>query len=435
MPRTAAIAGLAAASLAAAQSTSPALFVSNNGNIEGSVTSFTIGTDGAPVLQDFVLTSDNSNDPGNNANAIDISPNGRYIAVGHAAGGTSNFRQVTILEVDSEANLSILGEFNAPATPLALKWVTNDLVALTQSSLDVNNRVLIFRFINNPTLPQFFQVGQAQAGAFTTSLAVNRDDLVVHAGNTQGGSGIFSYQVNPTTGDLTDIGFTSTGSTFALGIARSPNNTLLYAFGGISSGGNAIAALDINADNSTSFINASPFPSGGSSPKNGAFSDDGSVLFVGHGTDATVRSFLVDEESGEPAPTGNSFDIGLQGTLGEMTTLGDFLYVTDDSNAIDMVSGVQTFAFDDDGNFSPVGGRVDTLGVTPTGIVAWPGTTAPDCPGDANNTLTVDLDDLLIILGNFGDPGPLGDLDNSGTVDLPDLLEVLSNFGSVCANP
>jgi len=423
MPRTATLAALAAASIATAQSTSPALFVSNNGNIEGSVTSFTIGPDGAPVLQDFILTSDNSNDPGNNANAIDLSPNGRYIAVGHAAGGTSPTRQVTILEVDSEASLSIVGEFNAPATPLALKWVTNDLVALTQSSLDVNNRVLIFRFINNPTLPQFFQIDQAQAGAFTTSLAVNR------------GSGVFSFSVDPSTGDLTDLGFTSTGSTFALGITRSPNNTLLYAFGGISSGGNAIAALDINPDNSTSFIASSPFPSGGSSPKNGAFSDDGAVLFVGHGTDATVRSFLVDEESGEPAPTGNSFDIGLQGTLGEMTTLGDFLYVTDDSNAIDMVSGVQTFAFDDDGNFTPVGGRVDTLGVTPTGIVAWPGTATPDCPGDTNNTLTVDLDDLLIILANFGDPGPLGDLDNSGTVDLPDLLEVLSNFGNTCQNP
>jgi hypothetical protein len=54
------------------------------------------------------------------------------------------------------------------------------------------------------------------------------------------------------------------------------------------------------------------------------------------------------------------------------------------------------------------------------------------CPGDADGDGDVDLDDLLLVLGNFGGPGPAGDVDGDGDVDLDDLLLVLGNFGNIC---
>jgi hypothetical protein len=58
------------------------------------------------------------------------------------------------------------------------------------------------------------------------------------------------------------------------------------------------------------------------------------------------------------------------------------------------------------------------------------------CLGDANLDNAVDLEDLLTVLGAFGDTTdagpPAGDLDGSGITALPDLLEVLSNFATDC---
>jgi len=54
------------------------------------------------------------------------------------------------------------------------------------------------------------------------------------------------------------------------------------------------------------------------------------------------------------------------------------------------------------------------------------------CPGDANDDRLVDLDDLNLVLTNFGTSNKEGDVDESGTVDLDDLNLVLTNFGVAC---
>jgi len=58
------------------------------------------------------------------------------------------------------------------------------------------------------------------------------------------------------------------------------------------------------------------------------------------------------------------------------------------------------------------------------------------CFADLDGDTIVGLSDLLIILGNFGEPAPLGpaegDLDDNGLTDLNDLLTILSNFGEDC---
>ncbi len=59
----------------------------------------------------------------------------------------------------------------------------------------------------------------------------------------------------------------------------------------------------------------------------------------------------------------------------------------------------------------------------------------PDpCPGDFNNDGAVNLDDLQILLFNFGQPGTVldGDANGDGLVNLDDLQLLLFNFGVIC---
>jgi agmatine/peptidylarginine deiminase len=56
-------------------------------------------------------------------------------------------------------------------------------------------------------------------------------------------------------------------------------------------------------------------------------------------------------------------------------------------------------------------------------------TGAPLCDGDADGNGSVDLADLNLVLGNFGQATDDGDVNADGTVDLADLNLVLSNFG------
>jgi hypothetical protein len=55
------------------------------------------------------------------------------------------------------------------------------------------------------------------------------------------------------------------------------------------------------------------------------------------------------------------------------------------------------------------------------------------CIGDTDNNLTVDVNDLLGVLSNFGLEGDIiEDIDMNGSVDVNDILLVLSNFGTEC---
>ncbi len=78
----------AGASSAHAQSSTPAIFVANEGNLEGSVTSFLVETDGTLAFVDRVITGSRTSTSqpcaGCNTFAIDITPSGRFLATSHA---------------------------------------------------------------------------------------------------------------------------------------------------------------------------------------------------------------------------------------------------------------------------------------------------------------------------------------------------------------
>ena len=55
------------------------------------------------------------------------------------------------------------------------------------------------------------------------------------------------------------------------------------------------------------------------------------------------------------------------------------------------------------------------------------------CVGDIDNNLSVDVNDLLGVLSNFGLEGDIiEDIDNNLVVDVNDILSVLSNYGTEC---
>jgi hypothetical protein len=51
------------------------------------------------------------------------------------------------------------------------------------------------------------------------------------------------------------------------------------------------------------------------------------------------------------------------------------------------------------------------------------------CTGDVNNDSSVDVTDLLIVVGAWGDPGGIADVNEDGTVNVSDLLLVVDAWG------
>ncbi len=69
----------------------------------------------------------------------------------------------------------------------------------------------------------------------------------------------------------------------------------------------------------------------------------------------------------------------------------------------------------------------------PSALLAkWDVCSRPDCSGDVTGDSSVNLDDLNLVLTNFGFDIENGDANGDGTVNLDDLNIVLSAFGTVC---
>jgi 6-phosphogluconolactonase (cycloisomerase 2 family) len=437
MFRTSAILLSAAAFASAlAQSSVPAAFVANNGNLEGSVTAYTFDPNGAPVFADKLVIGSRPDiqtpEPGANAYCISITPNGRFLAVGHAA-SDDPFQQITVINVASDATLSLAREAMTPDTPLDIAWIDDEYLAVLRTDLSIQNQVIVYRW--NGEEASLTEVDRGDTGPFTSSLAVHPSGQFIYAGDSSANA-IYVFAV----ARGGQIGLLQTTGTpaYPLGICVSPDGTKLFGGGGISNGGDKVIGFDIAPDGTLSAMTNSPFTSPGASPKGCAVSADSTIVYVGHGTDSTVRSFLIDEEADDLISTGFSFDVGLQGSLGNQVILGDLLLMTDNTTAIDGIRGMYAFDTFPNGNFTMNGDIVDSQGISPRDIATWIPVPQP-CPGDVDGDQDADLDDLTLLLQTFGlcsgDAGfnPAADLDGNGCVDLDDLTIQLQNFGTVCA--
>ncbi len=348
---------LALPTLVAAQADMPAVFVTNN--VGDSVTSFTLNADGS---LNYVGTFPAGDGP----QSISLTPDGRFLAVTHGTASNS-VEEVIIYAVNSDATLTQLLLTTTPDSPLDCQWLSNTVLAVTKTDLSDNNYVITYAWNDIP--PTLTQVDMGYTGTFNTSLSVTRGGSLVLA-NDSFGDFIWSYTADEM-GNLSLNESQSTAPIFAVAVTASPDGNFVYGAGGISGTGHEIIAYSIDETGLLTPIAGAQSP--GQSPKVIGITDDGSVLVAGHGTDATVRSFIRDPKTGTITPTGFSFDVGSQGNLGDLIVMDDMMFVTDESISDDGVRGLYSFRINANGSFTQLGPIVDTTGGRPEYIAAWPG--------------------------------------------------------------
>ncbi len=402
-------------SIALGQSALPAVFVENS--VSDEITSFTINPDGSLTFVGNYFSSDWPQ-------TIDLSPDGKHIVVGH---GTANdeVEVAKIFQVNSDASLTEVVSTLVPDSPLDVLWIDNNIVAITETGSPSFAHTYWF----DPDKASLTPIDTQGTGSFNTHLTMLPDTRTFYS---QDSSGYTIQWVDVSgKGEMNSLGSINTNGVYPIDPVVTPNALHLYAAGGISNGGHSIVGMTIGKNGSLTPAPGSPYFSPGQSPAYLAVSGDSTILFVGHGTDATIRSFLIDPEDGSLTSTGFMFDVGLQGTIGDVVVLGDQLFVGDESTAVDGIYGIYSFDIHPNGSFTMVG-LYETQGVRPEAMAVWDPESV-GVPGDLDGDGIVSTSDLLILLTNWGPCDDCGncpaDFDDNCFVGTGDLLLLLSNWG------
>lgn len=384
--------GSLVAGVASGQSTQPAVFVSNNGNLEGSVSAFRINGDGTVTFlnKQVIGTRTNINNPcsGCNAYEISISPNGRWLATCHPAGSIDG---LSVLEIAPGGTVSLRVNLNiGDAGNLDVSWLDNEYVA-TVCTTPASVRVYHWDSVaNSLTLLQAYPLG-----VFPTYLAVDSAHTHLYVGDSSGFQ-LTAYQIGAA-GALSLVDAEPTSPTYPLGPAVSPNGSWLYAASGISNGSNKVLGFAIAGDGSLSPLAGSPFTSPETTANRCAVTENSAFLIVGHSNSA-ARIFSLDA-NGVPTDTGNRFVVGIQGDLGGIATRGNLLFLTRNSST---PTGLYSLTIgNNNGSLTQNGTLQSTTGIAPRGIEVW----IPIPPrGDMNCDLVVDALDVPLFVDALLDP-------------------------------
>ncbi len=421
------ITGIAAMLLATgvfAQSDEPAIFVPHYYSLGANVVSFTVDVDTG------VITQADSEPAGVWMSALTLSPDGSTIVTGNAAGssdGSSSIDYAWVLHVNSDATLTVLRDNAIPNSPLDLQFITDTRVAILNTDFS-NSRVIIYDV--DPVSGTLTQTGSVGTGGFSASLAYSEQHDLLFAEDSNS-DWIYAYRIDAG-GSITQVDQISTAPQFALGLEVDPFGEHLYGNGGIS--GDVVMGFEIHdAVPFLTDIPGQPFASAGDSPFRITFVEDGSLALLGHGRDATIHSYFVDGATGALTATGWSFDVGLQGSVGGMGSIGDLFFVLDDSTAIDGISGVYVFRASSDGTLTQIGDVVPTGTPRPEGPIAvWnPGgdnACAPDITGDGN----VDTNDYFAFLALYQAQDPRADFTGEGDINTNDFFAFLAAYQIGC---
>ncbi|MGP1273254.1 MAG: beta-propeller fold lactonase family protein [Phycisphaerales bacterium] len=413
------------AGLAAAQPDQPTLFVGHYYSLGATVATFVINSDGT-------LTQADNEPSGIWSQGMAISPDGATLAVGNPAGtddGSSAQDRLYLFHVNADSTLTPIGTPAAvPASPSEMVWLDDDTLAVLRS--DLGNT-----FINSYDVDlgtgALTLVDTVVPGGFGTSLAIDRASGLLFAQDSFGNT-IFRYTFDAA-GDMTPAGSVLQGS-YPLDLTLSPDAGRLYTASGISANAEVITGFTVNAPGDPvplTPLPASPYISAGDSPAYLAITGDGRHLFAGHGRDATVRGFAINAD-GSLTPTAAFFDVGIQGSIGDLAAYNDLLFVTDDTTASDGVSGVLVFRVD-------AGGGITQLGpVYPTGtprpeadLVVW-APDAPPCLADVNGNGVVDPGDFTAWVTAYNAQAPGCDQNNDGACTPDDFTAWVVNYNTGC---
>lgn len=414
-----------------AQADQPALFVANNGNLEGAVSSMSLSGGVPALVQKLVLgikVSGGPNVPGTNAYEMSLSPDGRHLAISHATALTTE--QVSLVRIHPDLSLELLGVFSVPDSPLDVQWIDDTFLAVAKSSVSGNNEVAIYEidFMQSP--PGAVERDRQFTGLFSTYLEKHPTLRVLYTQDSSlsgAGARVSTWEVS-SSGTLTLIDEDVTAPVYSLEIAVSPRGDYLFTTGGISSGGHAINGFFVAANGSLDPTPGSPYFSSGQSPADCEVSDSGDYLVVGHGTDATVRTFFITGAVGNLIETGALYDLGTQGSIGDVREHDGMVYVTD-SWTVNGTAGVHTFELGANGELTKIGQHVSTGATSANAIAYW----EPDsCPADCDGSGSLDVFDFLCFQNAFVNMAPNGDCDNSGTFDVFDFLCFQNQFAAGC---
>ncbi len=346
---------------ALAQSSEPAVYIVTYPNgAQGKLSSMTINPDGTLNLVGVYDTSDTG------PQAISLAPGGEYVALSHGTANNLN-EKLDIFAVNSDATTTFMLTKLVPDSPLDLVWINDHLLAVAQTSVSGSNSVGIYTF--DPGAPSLTEIARHDAGRFCSNLAMHPHGRYLYA-NDSTNNAIYTFEIFPDDTSA-QVNTLFTGY-YPLGMGISHDGELLYAGGGISGGGHLVLGYALNAlDGSLTGLPGQPYTSDGASPKLVVTSSDDRYAFVGHGTDATLRTMRINND-GSLTSTGYQFDIGLQGTLGKVAVLDNLLFVTDNSTAIDGKSGIYSFTIENDGSLVMNGGDLFSTGSsTPNSIAVW----------------------------------------------------------------
>jgi WD40 repeat protein len=412
----------ALAGTALGQAAFPAVFVANNGNLRGSVSSLAIDADSGELtlIQDLVIgerLSTQPSIPGTNAYSISITPDGAFLATTHPTSSTT-VEQVTIVAVAPNGTLSIATIFQTPDSPLDCAWISNDLLAVTKTNLSVTNEVIVYRYDREDGIVT--EVDRKPAGTFCSNITVSPDRQFLFA-NDSSGLAIRVFRVNAN-GTLTQVTMTGTGA-YPLGLGVTPDGLRVFAGGGISSGGRAIIGFNFDPVNpGLTPLSVTPFDGLVANPKEVAASPGGEFLAVGY-SDGGVRMFRYDEEDGLMINIPPAFIVGGRGELGNITTLRlpsgrDIVLMADRDSPGGR--GVVSATITATGELVQNGPKVDTGGISPNEVVGW----TPQsvfCIADFNGDGGVDGQDVEAFFLAWEVGNSSADVNQDGGVDGQDV--------------
>jgi len=311
------------AGLSHAQSDAPTVFISDNGNLEGSVASLRLLPDGSLTLvQKLVLGTAPSialPAPGTNASSIDISPNGRWLLVGHAI-APADLDRVSLLEVHADATLSLAATFATSGMPETVAWIRDDLVAIAESE-SVGGSV-VRSYLLDAAGPSLVPVGAVPAGVRCSSMVLHPGgEWLLVADDLEQTMRVIAVAAD---GALAVTRSLSTQPFGLRGLGFGDDGVDLYA----ADGARSIHAFSFDADGGVLTPSAlGPFPCPDPAPKEVAVAGSGAFTAVAH--DAGVRIFDRKLPSGSIAATDSTFEIDEPGTLGRVALHDDLLLVTE----------------------------------------------------------------------------------------------------------